>query len=275
MTAPLPITACIITLNEEANIEACLDSVRWCDEILVVDSFSTDRTCERARAKGARVLQRRWNGINEQRQYTLGEVRTDWVIAVDADERVTPALRDEVRALLTRGPDRPGYLVPRHTFYLGRWIDHGGWYPDLKLRVLRKNGGRYAGTDPHDHFVTEGEPGRLVGELEHYTYRDFAHQLRTVNSFSEAAAAEWHRQGHRWSLARLLLRPPFKFLECWLWKRGFLDGLPGFVIAATTAFYMFVKYVKLWELERGIRSTDAPSPKTAPAEPGEFGEPRP
>ncbi len=272
MTAPrLPITACIITLDEERNIEACLESVRWCDDVLVVDSFSSDRTCDLARARGARVLQRKWNGINEQRQWALGQVHTEWVLALDADERVTPELRDELLGLLAGRPERDGYRIPRHTFYLGRWIDHGGWYPDLKLRLLRKDCGRYAGHDPHDHFVTESPPGRLTGEIRHYTYRDFAHQLRTINSFSDTAAADWEKQGHRWSLGRLLLRPPFKFLECYVWKRGFLDGLPGLVIAASTAFYMFVKYVKLWERTRKVPSTDAGPAAPVPAEPEEVG----
>ncbi len=264
----LPLTACIITFNEEDRIEACLDSVSWCDRVIVVDSFSTDRTVERARGRGATVVQRIWNGINEQRQHTLTLVETDWVLALDADERVTPELRAEIESLLAGTPAHGGYRIPRHTWYLGRWIRHGGWYPDLKLRLLHKDRGRYGGTDPHDHFLLDGPPGRLNGEIQHYTYRGFANQLRQINSFSDTAAAEWERDGHRFAFWRLLLRPPFKFLETYVWKRGFLDGLPGFIIAVSTAYYMFVKYVKLWERERRIVSTPPP-PQPAPERVGE------
>lgn len=266
------ITAAIITLNEELNIGRCLDSVQWCDQILVVDSFSTDRTVEICRARGARVVQRKWNGINEQRQFCLSQIDTEWVLALDADERATPELRAEIEGLLNTTPDHDGFLIPRHTFYLGRWINHGGWYPDYKLRCFRRERGRYCGHDPHDHCVIDGPPGKFRGEIQHYTYRSYAAQLRQINSFSDTAAADWLRAGHRYTFWRLMLRPMGKFLETYLLKRGFLDGLPGLVIAISSAFYMFVKYVKLWEQSRKIRSTDTepivdpvPSPATPPA----------
>jgi hypothetical protein len=142
-----------------------------------------------------------------------------------------------------------GFEVRRHVHYLGRWIDHGGWYPDWKLRLARRERARFEGEEPHDRMWVDGPVRRLHADLLHYTYRDFAQHLRTVDRFSEAFAERWRRQGRRFSLLDALLHPPAKFLECYVWKRGFLDGWPGFVIAATSAFHVFARQVKLREKE--------------------------
>ena len=135
----------------------------------------------------------------------------------------------------------------RHVFYLGRWIDHGGWYPDWKLRLVRRGRARWGGVDPHDKLIADGAVGRLDAELVHFTYADFAAHLRTVQRFSDVVSGVQAAEGRRFSLLRALVHPPAKFFECYVWKRGFLDGWPGFVIAATSSFYVFAKYVKLWE----------------------------
>jgi len=240
------VTAFVITLNEEANIRPCLESLSWADEILVVDSLSTDRTCDIAREMGAKVVQRAWTGINEQRQAGLASCTHDWVFCLDADERVSPELRDEILRVLA-APASDGYEIPRHTRYLGRWINHCGWFPDRKMRLFRKSRGAFKGTDPHDHFALDGKPGALRGEIHHFTYRDFAHQIRTINSFSETASAELAAAGKRFSMFGLLFRPPWKFFEVYVLKAGFLDGLAGFVIATASAFNIFARQVKLWE----------------------------
>ncbi|MBI3097126.1 MAG: glycosyltransferase family 2 protein [Planctomycetes bacterium] len=245
------LSVAIITLNEERNLPDCLAGVRWADEIVVVDSGSTDRTVEIARAAGARVEQRPWPGINAQRTHTLGLCTGEWVLSLDADERVPPALADEIRAAL--GSDNgsvAGYTMNRHAFYLGRWINHGGWYPDRKLRLFRRALGRYVGQDPHDEIAVEGPVHALCGELHHFTYRSFADQIRQINTFSDVIADRYVREGGRSSLTRMLLHPPAKFLECWLWKSGWRDGLPGFAIAVATAFYAFARQVKIWERTR-------------------------
>jgi glycosyltransferase involved in cell wall biosynthesis len=246
------VSALVVCGNEEANIAACLESVRWCDEIVVIDSFSSDRTPEIARRFTDRVIQRAWQGFADQKQFALEQAKGDWVLNLDADERCTPELRDAIRAALP-GADASGiagFEVRRHVFYLGRWIDHGGWYPDWKLRVARRDRARWGGIEPHDRLEVDGRVERLAADLEHYTYRDFAHQLRTVDRFSAVFAERWQQEGRRFSLLDALFHPPAKFLECYVWKRGFLDGWPGFVIAATSAFYVFAKQVKLRERTR-------------------------
>lgn len=243
------ITAFVITLNEETHIRECLASLRWADEILVVDSFSTDATCDLAREAGAVVVQRKWNGINEQRQAGLEHCSHDWVFCLDADERVSRELRDEILRLLEK-PACASYEIPRHTWYLGRWINHCGWYPDRKLRLFRKSRGSFRGVDPHDRFQAEGPLGRLKGEIVHFTYRNFAHQIRTINSFSETASAQLQDHGKRFSFLALVVKPPWKFLEVYFWKLGFLDGIAGFVIAVASAFNVFSRQVKLWEKSR-------------------------
>lgn len=248
----MPLTACILTYNEERNLPECLASVSWADEVLVVDSFSTDRTLEIAAEWGARVVQRRWEGMNRQRAIAIQEARHEWVLCLDADERVSPALKDEVLDAIQRQDGVVGYQVPRHTWYLGRWIDHGGWYPDLKLRLFRREKARTVGTDPHDRIEVDGPVGRLSGEIHHFTYRNFSQQISTIDRFSEIASRERFEAGERFRLWKLLLRPPLKFLECYVWKLGFLDGLPGLVIAVASAFNVFARYVKLWEKERGL-----------------------
>jgi glycosyltransferase involved in cell wall biosynthesis len=247
------ISATVVCGNEEANIADCLESLRWCDEIVVVDSLSTDRTPEIARRYTERLIQRPWAGYVAQKQFALEQAQGDWVIHLDADERCTPELRDAIRAALASpAADRAaGFEVRRHVHYLGRWIDHGGWYPDWKLRVVRRGRARWTGSDPHDRLEADGPVERLAADLVHYTYRDFAQHLRTVERFADVVAEGWRKDGRRFSLADAVLHPPAKFLECYVWKQGFRDGWPGFVIAVTSAFYVFAKQVKLREKLRG------------------------
>jgi glycosyltransferase involved in cell wall biosynthesis len=246
------ISAIVVCGNEEANIAACLESVRWCDELVVVDSISQDRTPEIAARIADRVIQRPWPGMAAQKQFALEQATGDWVLSVDADERCTPELREAAQRALAQADAQgvAGFEMRRHVFYLGRWIDHGGWYPDWKLRLVRRDRARFAGIEPHDHLEVEGSVRRLDADLHHYTYRDFAQHLHTVDRFSDVLAEEWRKQGRRFSLLDALLHPPAKFLECYVWKRGFLDGWPGFVIAATSAFYVFARQVKLRERSR-------------------------
>lgn len=250
--ARAPVTAFVITLNEERNIRECLESVAWAEEILVVDSFSTDRTCDLARERGAKVVQRAWNGINEQRQAGLEHASHEWVFCLDADERATPELRDEIARTLAR-PDRDAFEIPRRAWHLGRWIRHCGWSPDFKLRLFRKSAGSFRGEDPHDRFAPRdgASIGRLRHPILHFSYKNFAHQIRTINDFSDVAARRMHERGERFSWLALLLKPPYKIFEVWIWKLGFLDGLAGLAIAVASAFNVFARLVKLREREMG------------------------
>ncbi len=241
------VSASIICRDEEHNIEECLRSVAWCDEIVVVDSGSKDHTVELAKKHTERVVFHEWPGYVAQKNYALDQCTGDWVVSLDADERCTPELRAAIERELPGADGLAGFEVRRHVKYLGRWINHGGWYPDWKLRVVRKGKARWGGSDPHDKLLPDGPVRRLDAEIHHFTYRDFAHQIRIINHFSDVVSGELDRQGKGWPVLRALVRPPWKFFECYFWKLGFLDGFPGFVIAAGSAFYIFARYVKLWE----------------------------
>ena len=244
------VSAAIICQDEELAIADCLESVAWCDEIVVVDSGSTDRTVEIAEKRATRVVHNPWPGYVAQKNFALEQTGGEWILCLDADERVTPALRSAIETALAGNPACAGFEMRRHVFYLGRWIDHGGWYPDWKLRLVRRGRARWGGVDPHDKLLPDGPVARLDADLVHLSYRDFAAHLRTVQRFSDVVADGWAREGRRFSVLRALLHPPVKFFECFVWKRGFRDGWPGFVIAATSAFYVFAKHVKLFERTR-------------------------
>jgi glycosyltransferase involved in cell wall biosynthesis len=245
----------VITFNEEENLPACLESVKWADEIIVVDSFSTDRTVEIARRYTDKVVQREWPGHVEQKNFALEQATKDWVLCIDADERVSPELAEEIRSVLAM-PDtaEAGYSLPRKTFYLGRWITHGGWYPSRKLRLVRRGLARWKGVNPHDHLYADGPCAELRGDLYHYTYKDISDHLRRIDSYTTISARELHERGKGNVLLHMLLNPPARFLRMYFLRLGFLDGMPGFILAALASYYVFLKYAKLWELRRGRRS---------------------
>jgi len=246
-----PLSACIITFNEERNIRDCLESLRWVEEIVVVDSLSQDATVSLCRLYTDKVYEQEWLGHVKQKNCALQYATHEWVLCLDADERVSPVLKEEIeRHLSTEWDAVDGYYFPRHSYYLGRWIDHGGWYPDYKLRLFKKSKGYWGGEDPHDKVCLAGRVDYLRGELLHFVYRDVSHQLQTVDSFSTITATALDRQGERFTIFNLLYRPAIKFVETYLVKRGFMDGLPGFIISAISSFYVFLRYAKLWELQR-------------------------
>jgi glycosyltransferase involved in cell wall biosynthesis len=248
---PARLSVCIIAFNEEERIGDCLASVRWADEIVVVDSGSTDRTRAIAADAGARVIERPWPGFVAQKNFALEQATGDWVLCVDCDERVSPALAEEIRRVLAAPPaDVDGWSMPRKTHYLGRWITHGGWYPDRKVRLVRRGRARWGGVDPHDRLFADGRVAPLGGDLHHYTYRDIADHLRTIDRFTTIGAGELHARGRRGALLPLLFHPAGKFLRMYLLRLGFLDGAPGLLVAVLGSYYVFLKYAKLWELER-------------------------
>lgn len=244
----LPVTACIIAYDEEAKIEDCLRSVAFCAERLVVDSHSKDRTRELATALGARVIERDWPGHIEQKNFAIDQATTEWVLCLDADERVTPELRARIEAVLA-APAADGYTVNRRNIYLGAWIRGGGFYPDRKLRLFRRGRGRWGGVNPHDHVRLDpaGTIVHLGGDLEHLTYDSIADHLKTIDYFSTIAAGEKLSRGQRLVTLQLLLNPPFKFFKMFVLQAGFVDGWRGLIVAALGAFYVFLRYAKLWE----------------------------
>ncbi|HEY5657802.1 MAG TPA: glycosyltransferase family 2 protein [Myxococcota bacterium] len=245
------LSACIVTLDEEDRLGDCLASLRWCDEILVVDSHSTDRTREIAAAAGARVIERDWPGHVAQKEYAVRQARHDWVLCIDADERVSPELEKEIAELRAAGfPDFAGWTLSRVSSYLGRWIRHGTWYPDLKLRLFDRRRGRWAGRDPHDRVEVDGPVGRLRGELLHHPYRNLEEHLATIERYTAIMARELNESGRRARLRDLVLRPPARFFVYYVLRGGWLDGWRGLLMAYLAAHYVRLKYAKLWVLQR-------------------------
>jgi glycosyltransferase involved in cell wall biosynthesis len=245
----LPISICLITFNEERNLPACLDSVKWADEVVIVDSFSKDNTIEIAHQYQAKVIQQPLASFAEQKNTAIRNASNDWVLCLDADERVSPELAQEIEAEFNMPTiDWDGYYINRHSFYLGRWINHGGWYPSYKLILFRKDKGAWGGMDLHTKVFLEGRTKRLKGDLWHFTYQDLSHQLKTVDNFSRIVAQQWHKEGKRLRAWSFLTQPLGKFIETYLYKKGYKDGMPGFIIALVSSFYVFLKYAKYWEL---------------------------
>jgi glycosyltransferase involved in cell wall biosynthesis len=251
----LPITACVITYNEEHNVQACLESLAFCAELLVVDSHSEDKTRELAEACGARVIERDWPGHIEQKNYAIEQAGQEWVLCIDADERVTPELRTRIESLF-KDPAQlaRGYTVNRRNIYLGRWIRGGGFYPDRKLRLFRRGQGRWQGVNPHDHVYldppdqTRGQVRDLNLDIEHYTYRGISDHLKTIDYFSTIAAREKLSRKKKGTALNLLFGAPWKFFKMLVLQGGLRDGWRGWIVAALGAYYVFLRYAKLWEL---------------------------
>lgn len=250
----ISLTASVIAQDEEENIERCLRSLSFADEIVVLDGGSHDRTVELARACGARVEQRPFDGFISQKNAALGYARHDWVLSVDADEEVSAPLRDEIRALFAHGaPACDGYDMPRRAFHLGRWVRGGGWYPDRKLRLFRRDRGRFGGLDPHDAVQLNGRLGHLRGDILHYPYQDLFDHVTRMDRYTSAAARAAQQQGRRHPLLRMLVQPPLRFAKAYFLRGGFRDGGSGLVIACMAGMYELMRYAKLWELERQRR----------------------
>jgi glycosyltransferase involved in cell wall biosynthesis len=243
------LTVTVITRDESANLGAALDSVSWADEILVVDSGSADDTVEIARRRTSRVLVRDWPGYSAQKNYAAGEASHDWILSLDADERVTPALAAEIRGLLAENPTARGYRVPRVSFYLGRWIRSTDWYPDYQLRLYDRRVARWAGL-VHEGVEVDGPVGRLRSDLQHLPYRDIAHHLQTIDRYTTLAARQMRERGLRVGVAGLLARPAGAFFRNYVARAGWRDGSVGLVVSVLNSYYVFLKFAKLWETGR-------------------------
>ncbi len=241
----------MITFNNSRTVEKALLSVDpWASEIIVVDSHSTDDTFEIVKRYATTCEQRAWPGFRDQYNYCVSLAQNDWVIFLDADEVISPELSEEIAPRLEKDNGRyDGYIAHRRNFYLGRWIMHGGWVPDCEIRLFRKSRGGFEGA-LHANVKVRGSVGELKNYYYHYNYKDLADQIATINRYSETAARDMLEEGRGFSYVDLMFRPPLRFIKEYIFKRGFLDGTPGLVIAVSTMYYVFVKYAKLWELER-------------------------
>jgi len=248
------LSAVLITQDEEEKVQAALASVAFCDEIVVVDSGSSDRTRELAEAAGARVLVRMpWPGFVAQRNAAVEAARHDWVLALDADERVTPALREEILALRARGFDRDGYRIPRVAFYLGRWIRCTDWYPDPQLRLFDRRKGRWAGGLVHESVSLEGRVGRLAGEIEHYPYRDISDHMRKIDAYTTLWARQAFESGRRAGVLAATGATFWAFLRNYVLRGGVRLGGVGLTVSTLNAYYTFAKLAKLQERARTAR----------------------
>lgn len=253
------VSACIITFNEADRIADCIRSVGWCDEILVVDSHSTDRTRELAAELGARVIERDWPGHVAQKEFAIRAAQHDWVFCIDADERISPELRGELMALRDAGfPGAVGWKMPRMSCYLGRWIRHGTWYPDLSLRLFDRRHGRWGGMNPHDRVELDCVPGRLRHPLLHYPYRSLVEHLQTIDRYTTISAQEMSRAGRRAGVRDFVLRPLFAFVRFYWLRLGCLDGWRGLLLAYLHAHYTRMKYAKLFVLARPTEPANPP-----------------
>ena len=250
-----PISGCVICYQEADRIEDCIRSLAFCDEVVVVDSGSTDGTPEKAAALGARVITNApFPGYRAQKQLAVDLARYDWVFLLDADERVTPALRERIEQLRTSGLTTGGFSMPRRNHYLGRMVRGGVSYPDRKMRFFDRRVTVIGGRDPHDRM--ELLPGHTVVPLrepiEHLSYRDFEHHLRTIDRFSRISAEAMHAEGRKGRWIDIVVRPTAIFLKSLILKRGFIDGWRGVAIAAMSFRYDWIKYRRLWRLSRGL-----------------------
>jgi glycosyltransferase involved in cell wall biosynthesis len=246
------VSVTIITFNEELNIRACLESVQWADEIVVVDCGSTDKTVAICREYTDRVFYNPWPGHKEQKNFAVSQAAHLWILSLDADERATDELRAFVLAELSH-PEHDGYLFPRKNYFLGRWIKYGGWYPDQVLRLFRRDRGAFGGENPHDKVIIEtGHIAQTNVPLLHYTYRSISHYAEKINSYTDIMARERFRSGASGRAAIVLapIKVITKFFEVYVFKRSFLDGIPGLIIAVVSAYATFLRYAKVWEISR-------------------------
>jgi glycosyltransferase involved in cell wall biosynthesis len=241
----------LIAQNEEMHLPEALASVAFCDEVVLVDSGSTDGTREIAEAAGARVLVNApWPGFVAQRDFAVRAARHDWVLALDADERVGGALRGEIEGLRTRGFDRAGYRIPRVAFYLGRWIRGTDWYPDWQVRFFDRTRAGWQGDLVHESVTVNGPVGRLRGELEHHPYTDVSDHLRKIDAYTTLWARQAHAVGRRTSIVDMVAGASWAFFRNYVLKRGALLGSTGFVVSVLNTHYTFVKLAKLRELRQ-------------------------
>ena len=263
----MKISATIITFNEEPNIKAACESVAWADEIVVVDSESTDRTREIAEGCGARVIVNPWPGFGAQKQFAVDQARHDWIFSLDADERVSDELRRAIETLKARPgePDAGGFLTSRRTFYQDRWIRGGGWYPDKQLRLFNRTKGSWK--QRHIHESVAMNPGVSVGQLEgdllHYTSPNAAHHHRMIGErYAPLAAQQMYEEGRRTSVLGVASAGPSAFIRSFVLKGGFRDGFAGFTIASFAAHHAFLKHLMLWE-KQTTNHTDTNETKNA------------
>ena len=245
----MKLSVIVITLNEERNIRECLESVKWADEIVVIDAFSANKTVDYARQYTDKVFVNEWKGYGDTKNYALTKVTNEWVLWIDADERVSAELATEIQVIVQSPfPQISAYEVARRAYFLGKWIKHCGWYPGYVTRLFKKDAAVFSSSLVHEKVEFKGEIGKLKNDLLHYTDENLFHYFAKFNSYTSLAARELQERKRAFSLYDVLVRPPFLFFKMFIIRLGFLDGIHGLILSFASACYVFVKYAKLWEL---------------------------
>lgn len=251
----LPLSLIVITKNEEKNIERCIRSVPFASEVLVVDSGSRDKTCEIAKRLGAKVLSKDWMGYGPQKNFATLQAKFDWIISLDADEELSEELQQEILDRFQGLDEKTGYLFPRKSKYLGRWIRYGGWYPDWQLRLYHRAHSHWPSESIHEKVKSEREQ-KMNSPLLHYVFENVAAHVDTNNRYSSLLAEKDFYKGKKFSYFRLVFKPPIKFFETYFLKLGFLDGLAGFVISLGAAYSIFLRIIKIWEIDNNKNESE-------------------
>ncbi|HZI64454.1 MAG TPA: glycosyltransferase family 2 protein [Thermoanaerobaculia bacterium] len=244
-----PLSVIVTTFNEEANIAECLESVRWADEVLLVDSYSTDHTLDIARRYPVKVLEREYFGSAAQKNWSIDRVAHDWVLIIDADERVPDALAREILGVLAADPQVNGFYIRRENVFIDKVIRHSGWSTDKVVRLFKRDKGRYPNRRVHADLEIEGPIPILENPFLHYTFRSFDQYFKKFLNYAEWGAAQAFRDGRRAGLIEIGFRPAWRFFRMYVVQAGFLDGLHGLVLCALQAFGVFLKYARLWEYQ--------------------------
>lgn len=244
------ISAVIVTYNEERNIEECLETARWMDEIIIVDAYSTDMTVELCKNYTNKIFQRPWPGFGKQKNFAIDQANSDWVFILDADERITDELKNEIVDILKgkKSNNITGYRLPRKNYFYGKWIRFAGSYPDYQLRLFRKGSGKLDDFEPHNSFILNGQMGILKAPLIHYTERTIADHFKKYNNFTTLAAKEKQKTKGKVKWYDLFFRPVSTFIKMYFFRQGFKEGIHGLIICIFGSMYTFGKYVKLWEM---------------------------
>lgn len=240
----------IITFNEEENLPRCLESARWADEIVIVDTFSQDRTKEIASRYTDKIYDLKWPGFGPAKQFAMEKASCQWVLSLDADEVVSESLREEIKRITSSADALDGYYLPRLSNFLGKWIRYGGWYPDYVLRLFKKEKGKFADSLVHEQLILNGRSAILKEALLHYTDPDLERYLTKLNRYTTLSAQELFRDDNRAGILDIAVRPLAIFLKMYILKLGFLDGLQGLLLAMFSSFHVLTKYAKLWHLRQ-------------------------
>ena len=248
------VSAVVIAYNDEPNMRACLESLRWADELIVVDSFSTDATAKISQDYTDKIFQHEFHGFGRLRNEAMARATHDWIFSLDTDERANEAIRDEIRQKLQEGPDAHAYFVPRQNHFLGRRIKHCGWYPDYRQpQFFHKKRMLYREKDlVHESFDVEGKIGYFKNHVDQYPFRDIDQYLGKMDRYSSLRAQVLWNEGRRFHLSQILARPLYTFIKMYMLRLGILDGMPGLILSGLYTYYTFTKYAKLWEIEQAV-----------------------